>query len=202
LALTHKFDLSPNEAAEKFENVMTINADIGGGTIDLVRLQKRLENPRSREDFKTIMEKNNAYLKAIKTLQEEKMRRHFSTVREVEEFIVRNYEKGSYLFVDGKTGEKKDYTDIIDSALREYTYAIMPKIINAFPAVSNVEYKFNYFGGVAPILRKYIKEYVVEHWDDETFHEKHHIEPDRTARFLNLYGLEIVSRHLTLSVKS
>lgn len=198
-ALKYKFDLTENEVAEKFANVMTINNDIGGGTIDQVRLQKNLGKPKSRNDFKTITEA--PFLGAVKELYSQKLRKYFKSTKEVEKFIVANYENESYVIEDGKTGEKTDLTEIVEDALREYTNAIMPIMINQFPSESGVKYKFNYFGGVAPILRKFIKEYVVNNYSEEVFENYHHIEPDRTARFLNLYGLEIESRHNTLVKK-
>ena len=195
-ALRYKFDLTESETAEKFDRHITINVDLGGGTIDLVRLQKRLGQPKSRNDFKTITER--PYLEAIRDLYEQKLRRYnFRSARDVEEFIVKNFENDKYIVIDGKTGEETDITEIIDNSLREYTYEIIPMILDAFPETQGEVYKYNYFGGVAPILRKYIEEYITNEWGSETFNNYHHIEPDRTARFLNLFGLEVISRQKT-----
>lgn len=199
-ALKYKFDLTENETAEKFDQNITINNDLGGGTIDQVRLQKRLGNPKSRNDYKTITEA--PFLGAIKDLYEQKLRRYeFKSARDVEEFIVKGYEQQKYVVIDGKTGLETDITEIIENALRDYTYTIMPIIMESYPSEQGEIYKYNYFGGVAPIIRKFIEEYITERYGAEVFTKYHHIEPDRTARFLNLYGLEIISRQNTLTKK-
>ena len=200
-ALKYNFDLTESETAEKFDRNITINNDLGGGTIDQVRLPKRLGNPKSRNDFKTITEA--PFLGAVKELYEQKLRRYeFKSARDVEDFIVKNYESGKYVVIDGKTGEKTDITDTIESALKEYTYTIMPIIHNSFPSEQGEVYKYNYFGGVAPIIRKFIEEYITENFGADVFDNYHHIEPDRTARFLNLFGLEIISRQNTLTTST
>lgn len=192
-ALRYKLDLSENETAEKFRDAITINVDIGGGTIDLVRLQKRLENPKSQKDFDSIVEAT--FFGTIQELYERKLRPyHFASARDVEEFIVKHYEQGDYVVVDGKTSKRDDISGEVHEALRNFTNQIMPVILDKFPNTQGEKYKYNYFGGVAPILRPYIEEYVTDHFGKEVFKEHHHIEPDRTARFLNLYGLEIISR--------
>lgn len=198
-ALKYNFDLSESDTAEKFDRNMTINNDIGGGTIDQVRLPKRLGNPKSRNDFKTITEA--PFLGAVKDLYEQKLRKYFKSTRDVEKFIVTYYESGKYVVIDGKTGMETDITPVIDNALREYTNTIIPIILSQYPSEQGEVYKYNYFGGVAPILRKYIEEYITEKYGKEVFEKYHHIEPDRTARFLNLYGLEIISRQNTLVEK-
>lgn len=198
-ALKYNFDLSESDTAEKFDRNMTINNDIGGGTIDQVRLPKRLGNPKSRNDFKTITEA--PFLGAVKDLYEQKLRKYFKSTRDVEKFIVMHYESGKYVVIDGKTGMETDITPVIDDALREYTNTIIPIILSQYPSEQGEVYKYNYFGGVAPILRKYIEEYITEKYGKEVFEKYHHIEPDRTARFLNLYGLEIISRQNTLVEK-
>ena len=196
-ALKYKFDLTESDTAEKFDRHYTINNDMGGGTIDQVRLGKRLDNPKSRNDFKSITEA--PFLGMVKKLYEEKLRKYsFKSARDVEQFIVRHYESDSYHVVNSLTGEKTDITTIIDEALREYTHDVMETILRQYPSIQGEVYKYNYYGGVAPILRKYIKEYVVEKYGEEVFEKYHHIEPDNTARFLNLYGLEIISRQATL----
>lgn len=199
-ALKYNFDLTESETAEKFDRNLTINNDLGGGTIDQVRLPKRLENPKSRNDFKTITEA--PFLGAIKDLYEQKLRRYnFKSARDVEHFIVKNYESNKYIVVDGKTGLETEVTEVVENALREYTNTIMPIIFSSFPSEQGEVYKYNYFGGVAPIIRKYIEEYVTGNYSEEVFKKYHHIEPDRTARFLNLFGLEIISRQNTLVSK-
>lgn len=199
-ALKYNFDLTESETAEKFDRNMTINNDLGGGTIDQVRLPKRLGNPKSRNDFKTITEA--PFLGAIKDLYEQKLRKYnFKSARDVEKFIVKHYESNKYIVIDGKTGMETDITSTIENTLREYTNTIMPIIFGQFPTEQGEVYKYNYFGGVAPILRKYIEEYVTEQYGEEVFKKYHHIEPDRTARFLNLFGLEIISRQNTLVEK-
>jgi len=199
-ALLYQFDLNPNPAAKKFEDHQCINCDLGGLTNDLVLLTPGLGNPKKRDDFKTVT--NIQYLGLLKELVEGKLRRYFDSTKELDAFIVENYKNNKYLWVDGKTGEQSDLTEIIEEALRNFTNRLLELITNAFPRPETGKfYKYNYFGGIAPILREYIKEYVENKYGPEMFEEYHHIEPDTSARMLNLYGLEIISRQNTIASK-
>lgn len=199
-ALAYTLDLKPSELRERFADCRTINVDIGGGSIDLVRLQFGLGNPNSRDDYKPVS--NHSYLKMLRTLRNEKLSKYFESAKDLEDFIVQHFEKGKYLYKDGKTSKETDLTGYIDEALENYTNTIMPEILSTFDGIQGVKYKYNYIGGVAPILRKYIEKYVINMEDggEEVFKEHHHIEPNQSARFSNLVGLEIIYRNDHLPV--
>lgn len=198
-ALKYNFDLTEKDSSSKFDQHITINNDIGGGTIDQVRLWKRLANPKNRDDFNYIVDVS--YLNAIKQLYQQKLIKYFSSLRDLEDFIVNHYENHEYVLFDSISGAKTDLSQTIEKALRDYTFEIMPHILRGFPTITNEEYVFNYYGGVAPIIKKYIKEFLVEKIGEERCEKYHHFESDRNARFLNLYGLEIIARQNTLAKK-
>lgn len=195
--LQYNFDLTPNPVLSKFTGHHTVMVDIGGGTIDEVLLQVGLKAPKSRDDFQTITEV--PYLGMIKDLRE-RLRSYFKSAKELEDFIVVNHTNDQYIWVDGLSGEQANLTEIIKGALKDYTNQIMDIILNSYPRLENGQfYKFNYFGGNAPILKEFILEYLHDKFNDHIVTDYHHIEPDKTARFLNLYGLEILSRQNTLA---
>lgn len=201
-ALKYNLELNVKEAVvEKFKNHKTVNVDLGGGTIDMVLLKEGLGNPINRDAFKAITKQS--YLKKVVQKLKAKFIKLFHAVgyRGVDRFIVDHYKDNSYIWKNSITGETIDLTDATEEQLRNYTKSIMPEILGSYEAVDGETYKFNYFGGVAPILRKYIKEYISELFNTERFNEFHHIEPDTTARFLNLYGLEVIARQNTLVKK-
>jgi len=198
-AMQYGFDLQPNVNAGKFLEDYVINVDIGGGTIDMVRLGPGLAKPTSRDDFKTITDA--PYLGMIKELREGLLRPYFKSSRELELFIVKNYETAKYEWINGKTGETESLKTIIEQALKEYVSTFMPIVLESYPVLPDgLMYRYNYFGGVAPILRNAIHSYLREQFS-ESIVSRHHIEPNETSRYLNLYGLEIVSRQNTIALK-
>ncbi|MFT9494238.1 MULTISPECIES: hypothetical protein [Bacillota] len=195
--LQYNFDLTPNAVSGKFAGHNTVMVDIGGGTIDEVLLQIGLKPPKSRDDFQTITEV--PYLGMIKDLRE-RLRSYFKSARELEDFIVANHTNDEYIWVDGLNGNQVNLTEVIKGALTDYTDQIMDIILNSYPRLENGQfYKFNYFGGNAPILKEFILNHLQDKFSDHIVREYHHIEPDKTARFLNLYGLEILSKQNTLA---
>ncbi len=191
-AIQYKTNLDANPAATKFMGFRTILVDLGGGTIDVVLLGTALDKPKKRSDFKTITEA--PFLGLIKELREGALRSYFKSARELETFIVRNFNNNSYIWEDSKTGETVDLSTIIQTALRNYTDEIISIVLNMYPTLEQGErYKYVYFGGVAPILSKYIIEALQKRYTENVVKEYHHIEPDHTSRFLNLYGLETIS---------
>lgn len=194
-AIQYKSDLTKNEEAiSRYANHHVILVDIGGGTYDLVHLYPGLKKPKSKEDFKTLTD--IPYLGKLKEMREGKLRSYFQSSRELEEFIVRHYKERKFEWVDGKTGKKEDLTEYIDSELKEYSRQALKLIQNAFPRLEQGQfYKYVYFGGVAPILSNAFKECLEEQFDPDFVQEYHHFEPSKTARFLNLYGLENISKN-------
>jgi plasmid segregation protein ParM len=196
-----KYDLRLEEKEDiiqKFQNHKTVNVDLGGGTIDMVLLREGLGNPVNRSGFRTIT--RLPYLKNVVNELTKRLAEYFQHdgERALERFIVNHYKEEKYIWENSITGEKVDLTEQVEKMLRKYTNEMMIEVLDTYEAVGEEIYKFNYFGGVAPILRKFIKENITERFSVERFNEYHHIEPDTTARFLNLYGLEVLARQDTL----
>ncbi|QPA33392.1 Alp7A family actin-like protein [Thermaerobacillus caldiproteolyticus] len=194
-AIQYKSDLTLNEdAVQRYANHHTILVDIGGGTYDLVHLYPGLKKPKSKDDFKTITD--IPYLRKLKEMREGKLRAYFQSVRELEGFIVRNYQKGKFEWINGKTGEKEDLTEYIKAELKEYSEQALELVEDAFPRLEQGQtYKYLYFGGVTPVLTSGLKECLNEKFSPEFVEEHYHFEPGKSARFLNLYGLDNISKN-------
>ncbi|MCM2532314.1 ParM/StbA family protein [Neobacillus pocheonensis] len=192
-AIKKDFDLQDRVEANSFQNFETLIVDLGGGTVDLALLQAGLQAPKSRESLNCFAD--ISYLKHIEKLRSEKLLEYFDDVRSLEEFIINNIEKSKMEQRDGNSGKKVDLTEQIHESLREYTIILLTKIENTFPSPKDKVYKYVYIGGIARILKQFIQELIDTRYGAEIREENHLFLPD--ARKLNLYGLEIISRHET-----
>ncbi|MDP4106354.1 MAG: ParM/StbA family protein [Bacillota bacterium] len=195
-AIKKDFDLQDREEANAFQNYETLIVDLGGGTVDLALLQTGLQAPKSRDSFNCYTD--ISYLKHIEKLRSEKLLEHFDDVRSLEEFIINNIEKTKMEQLDGNSGKKVDLTEQIHESLREYTQILLTKIENTFPSPKDKVYKYVYIGGIAGILKKFIQESIDTRYGAEIRERNHLFLPE--TRKLNLYGLEIISRHETNAV--
>jgi plasmid segregation protein ParM len=195
-AIKKDFDLQDREEANSFKNFETLIVDLGGGTVDLALLPAGLQVPKSRDSLKCFTD--ISYLKHIEKLRSEKLLEYFDDVRSLEEFIINNIEKPKMEQRDGNSGKKVDLTEQIHESLREYTQILITKIENTFPSPKDKVYKYVYIGGIAPILKGFIQELIEKMYGEEIREESHIFLPD--TRKLNLYGLEILSRHETNAV--
>jgi plasmid segregation protein ParM len=195
-AIKKDFDLQDREEAGSFQNYETLIVDLGGGTVDLALLQAGLQAPKSRDSFNCFVD--ISYLKHIEKLRSEKLLEYFDDVRSLEEFIINNIEKTKMEQRDGNSGKKVDLTESIHESLREYTQILLTKIENTFPSPKDKVYKYVYIGGIATILKQFIQESIDKKYGAEIREQNHLFLPD--TRKLNLYGLEILSRHETNTV--
>ncbi len=192
-AIKKDFDLQDREEANSFKNFETLIVDLGGGTVDLALLQTGLQAPKSRDSFNCFPD--ISYLKHIEKLRSEKLLEHFDDVRSLEEFIINNIEKPKMEQKDGNSGKKVDLTEQIHESLREYTQILITKIENTFPSPKDKVYKYVYIGGIALILQQFIQDWIDKMYGEEIRKENHIFLPD--TRKLNIYGLEVLSRHET-----
>ncbi|MCQ6282584.1 ParM/StbA family protein [Bacillus sp. EB600] len=192
-AIKKDFDLQDREEANSFKNFETLIVDLGGGTVDLALLQTGLQAPKSRDSFNCFPD--ISYLKHIEKLRSEKLLEHFDDVRSLEEFIINNIEKPKMEQKDGNSGKKVDLTEQIHESLREYTQILITKIENTFPSPKDKVYKYVYIGGIAFILQQFIQDWIDKMYGEEIRKENHIFLPD--TRKLNIYGLEVLSRHET-----
>jgi plasmid segregation protein ParM len=192
-AIKKDFDLQDREEANAFQNYETLIVDLGGGTVDLALLQTGLQAPKSRESFNCFTD--ISYLKHIEKLRSEKLLEYFDDVRSLEEFIINNIDKTKMEQLDGNSGKKVDLTERIHESLREYTQILLTKIENTFPSPKDKIYKYVYIGGIASILKRFIHESIDARYGAE-IREQNHLFLQETRK-LNLYGLEIISRHET-----
>ncbi|MGM0875886.1 MAG: hypothetical protein ACQEWV_14105 [Bacillota bacterium] len=195
-AIKKDFDLQDREEGNSFKNFETLIVDLGGGTVDLALLPAGLQVPKSRDSLNCFTD--ISYLKHIEKLRSEKLLEYFDDVRSLEEFIINNIEKPKMEQRDGNSGKKVDLTEQIHESLREYTQILITKIENTFPSPKDKVYKYVYIGGIAPILKRFIQELIDKMYGEEIREENHIFLPD--TRKLNLYGLEILSRHETNAV--
>jgi plasmid segregation protein ParM len=195
-AIKKDFDLQDRAEANAFQNNETLIVDLGGGTVDLALLQTGLQAPKSRDSFNCFTE--ISYLKHIEKLRSEKLLEYFDEVRSLEEFIINNIEKTKMEQLDGNSGKKVDLTEPIHESLREYTQILLTKIENTFPSPKDKVYKYVYIGGIASILKRFIQESIDTRYGAEIREQNHLFLPE--TRKLNLYGLEIISRHETNAV--
>src|SRR6478735_2506370 len=193
LKKTNKFSEMQQKMAEHFE---TLIVDLGGGTVDLALLPAGLQAPKSRNSLKCLTD--ISYLKHIEKLRNEKLLEYFDDVRSLEEFIIANIHKAKMEQRDGNSGKKVDLTEPIHASLREYTQILLTKVENLFPSPKDKVYKYIYIGGLAPILQQFIAEQIDNMYGEEIREENHLFLPE--TRKLNLYGLEILSRHETNAV--
>jgi plasmid segregation protein ParM len=192
-AIKKDFDLQDREEANSFKNFETLIVDLGGGTVDLALLQTGLQAPKSRDSFNCFPD--ISYLKHIEKLRSEKLLEYFDDVRLLEEFIINNIEKPKMEQKDGNSGKKVDLTEQIHESLREYTQILITKIENTFPSPKDKVYKYVYIGGIAFILQQFIQDWIDKMYGEEIRKENHIFLPD--TRKLNIYGLEVLSRHET-----
>ncbi|PEF40005.1 ParM/StbA family protein [Bacillus wiedmannii] len=190
LGIKKNFELEDREEARQFDNNDTVLVDIGGGTIDLVLSPAGLKSPKNRDSMQPI--DKLAYLSHIEKLRKEKFLEYFSDLRSFETFIVNNFQKPKMELVDGNTGKRVDFTDKIQSSLKEFAKILILKIQDVMPAPADKIYKYIYLGGVAPILETSIHEVIEEMYGAEIAQANHIFLPD--SRKLNLYGLEVKSR--------
>lgn len=190
-AIKKTFTLEDNLEAERFEHHDTIMVDIGGATVDLALLPAGLKGPRDRNSLAFI--EDIPYLAHLEKLRKEKLIEHFSDVRSLEEFIVRNIGRSRMERKDGISGKSVDLKEPIERALYEYAKILNAKVEDAFPAPKDKVYKYCYIGGVAPIIEKSMEKVIEEKYGQEIFDENHVFLKD--SRKLNLYGLEVLSIH-------
>ncbi|RBN39415.1 hypothetical protein DMN50_20420, partial [Priestia megaterium] len=190
------FELQDREEANAFKHFETLIVDLGGGTVDLALLPAGLQAPKSRNSLKCLTD--ISYLKHIEKLRNEKLLEYFDDVRSLEEFIIANIHKAKMEQRDGNSGKKVDLTEPIHASLREYTQILLTKVENLFPSPKDKVYKYIYIGGLAPILQQFIAEQIDNMYGEEIREENHLFLPE--TRKLNLYGLEILSRHETNAV--
>jgi plasmid segregation protein ParM len=195
-AIKKDFDLQDREEANSFKNYETLIVDLGGGTVDLALLQAGLQAPKSRDSLNCFAD--ISYLKHIDKLRSEKLLEYFSDVRLLEEFIIKTIEKTKMEQRDGNSGKKVDLTEQIHDSLMEYTQILLTKIENTFPSPKDKVYKYVYIGGIAGILKRFIEESLDTRYGVEIREQNHLFLHD--SRKLNLYGLEILSRHETNAV--
>ncbi|MEN3779043.1 ParM/StbA family protein [Priestia megaterium] len=192
-AIKKDFELQDREEANAFKHFETLIVDLGGGTVDLALLPAGLQAPKSRNSLKCLTD--ISYLKHIEKLRNEKLLEYFDDVRSLEEFIIANIHKAKMEQRDGNSGKKVDLTEPIHASLREYTQILLTKVENLFPSPKDKVYKYIYIGGLAPILQQFIAEQIDNMYGEEIREENHLFLPE--TRKLNLYGLEILSRHET-----
>jgi plasmid segregation protein ParM len=195
-AIKKDFDLQDRAEANAFQNNETLIVDLGGGTVDLALLQTGLQAPKSRDSFNCFTD--ISYLKHIEKLRSEKLLEFFDEVRSLEEFIINNIDKTKMEQLDGNSGKKVDLTEQIHESLREYTQILLTKIENTFPSPKDKVYKYVYIGGIASILKRFIQETIDTRYGAEIREQNHLFLPE--TRKLNLFGLEIISRHETNAV--
>lgn len=188
-ALKKTFSLEDNPYAEQFMKNDTVLVDLGGGTIDAALLPAGLLAPRNRDDLQSI--EDIPYLAHLEKLRKEKLVEHFSTVRELEDFIVENIHKNKMERKDGLSGTTIDFKEIIMKSLNEYAKIAVEKVEDAFPTPKDKEYKYCYIGGVAEVIDTGIQKAIEEKYSREIL-ERNHVFPAEGRKF-NLIALEILS---------
>ncbi|WP_382549279.1 hypothetical protein [Streptomyces sp. NPDC057131] len=190
------------EEAEIFKNNETVLNDIGGGSTDVVLLSEGLSAPISKDSFQVIQ--ITPYLGQLEKLLKEKLLEHFSDLRNLENFIVKNYHKQKYVLSNPNSGKEYDLTQPIVEMLREYAELLVFKVMQPFSSNSKRELFYIYIGGETPILKPYIQQAVVK-LTNENIMEKNHLFLEDylvkdenevivpTARTINLIALEILS---------
>ncbi len=188
---------------KKFENTETVFVDIGGGSTDAVLLAKGLNAPISKDSFQVI--NIQPFLGRLEVLMVEKLLEHFSSVKALEKFIVDNYKKQKYILSNPNTGNKVDLTEPITEMLKEYAEILVTRVSDTFNAIaSNRELKYVYFGGEAPILAPYIREFISNRFSEDILERNHYFLADileedgtelfrPTSRTINISALEILS---------
>lgn len=185
-----------------FSNVPAVLSDIGGGSIDDVKIGKGLTTPETKDDFQVI--DITPFLGSLEQLRKEKLIEHFHDLRALEKFIVKNYEQRKYVLKDENIGKNYDFTDIINQFLLEYAEILVPKILSAFTPEADEVLKYIYFGGEAPILEPFIKQVLLKYMSDTAIENNHFflnmiIDDDEkevfkpTSRTINLIALEILA---------
>ncbi|MCE4051870.1 Alp7A family actin-like protein [Bacillus sp. Au-Bac7] len=188
---------------KKFENTETVFVDIGGGSTDAVLLAKGLNAPISKDSFQVI--NIQPFLGRLEVLMREKLLEHFSSVKALEKFIVDNYKKQKYILSNPNTGQKVDLTEPITAMLREYAELLVIRVSDTFNTIANNrELKYIYFGGEAPILAPYIREFISNRFSEDILERNHYFLADileedgtelfrPTSRTINISALEILS---------
>lgn len=195
-------EIVKREEAEIFKEHQVALNDIGGGSTDVVLLSEDLNAPIKRDSFEVIQ--ITPYLGMLEKLLKEKLLEHFTDLRHLEKFIVDNYNKQKYILKNANSGKEFDLTEPIVESLREYAKLLSYKIMQPFSSNSKKELYYIYFGGEAPILKKYIQE-AVANLTNEKIMEKNHlfledylVKDDNeviipNARTINIIALEILS---------
>ncbi|MCM3716045.1 hypothetical protein M3202_18495 [Alkalihalobacillus oceani] len=187
--LKKDLSLEDNPVADLFQKVVTVIVDIGGGTVDIVVLPPGLDSPRSKDSLTTLTDV--AYLKYLEKFREHKLLEHFSDVRELEDFIVRNIGRTEMAKKDPITQQVTELKEPISEMLEGYAATLLKKLEGEIRDLVKSEYKFLYIGGVSEVLREAMRDVVGKKYGEETF-EKQHIFVEN-ARQMNLIGLEVIS---------
>ncbi|SCY83893.1 Alp7A family actin-like protein [Lysinibacillus fusiformis] len=188
--------------ARKFDSNEVILVDIGGGSVDAVRLAKGLNTPVNADSFQVVQVE--PYLGRLDKLFKEKLIEHFSNLRSLEQFIVDNYVTQRYVFKNPNTGSSVTLTEPIVQMLQEYSDILVYKVMESFKTNTKEALKFIYFGGEAPILEPYIKQSITKITNEGIMENNHFFLSDLiedtkdevfapTARTINLTALEILS---------
>lgn len=188
--------------ARKFDSNEVILVDIGGGSVDAVRLAKGLNTPVNADSFQVVQVE--PYLGRLDKLFKEKLIEHFTNLRSLEQFIVDNYVTQRYVFKNPNTGSSVTLTEPIVQMLQEYSDILVYKVMESFKTNTKEALKFIYFGGEAPILEPYIKHSITKITNEGIMENNHFFLSDLiedtkdevfapTARTINLTALEILS---------
>ncbi|MEK4444310.1 Alp7A family actin-like protein [Niallia sp. FSL K6-0077] len=192
-----------NEVIDKFASTEAVFVDIGGGSTDAALLAKGLNAPVQRESLQVI--KIEPFLGKLEDLLANKLIQHFSSVKVLEKFIVDNYVSQRYIKVDPNTGDKVDLTKEITAFLKDYAEQLVKIVTGTFNKIADGrELKYVYFGGEAPILVPYIKEYISNTFNDHIADRNHFLlselleEDSRellrpSSRTINIIALDIIS---------
>lgn len=187
-ALKYDLELNLKDEAEKFEKAFVVIDDLGGQSQDLSRLQPGLGRAQSADDFSS--NTDQSFLSTLEELRVSKLMVHFSDVREVEAFILKNITSRKYIYTDPTTRQETDYTAVIERTLRSFARVAMEKAIHAFQFADAQEVYFVHIGGVNQALRLYMQEYLAVTLGANIANQYHVFPED--SRKLNVYGAEIV----------
>ncbi|MCR3758623.1 hypothetical protein KYB31_06385 [Clostridium felsineum] len=196
IKIVHRDDI-----VDKFTNCETILSDIGGGSIDCVKLGDSLTPPKERNSFKVI--DIEPFLGFLETFRKEKVLQYFSSIKQIEKFLINNYKKQKYILDDPNSGKSYDFTSEFTEMLQDYADKLVPIIFDTFKETDRL-LKFVYFGGEAPVLKPYIKKTLLKFVTEKVAEENHIFLDDLlsddasevfkpTSRTINLTALELLS---------